>query len=157
MGRSFLQIVDIGHFNMKLNGRWFPQIVERDSGNLYPIYLFFIPLFWFLMTRGGGGGGRGWYQKRICQEQNCCVSFWTCWREISGDRVALFPYCSCIRIAAQRLKVSYPWIPCNGPKNLPLPCCASSDLLPYMYFPHVHVCDFTFDFACDLDERIYNQ
>ena len=23
---------------MKLNGRWFPQIVDRDSGNLYPIY-----------------------------------------------------------------------------------------------------------------------
>ena len=23
---------------MKLNRRWFPQIVEKDSGNLYPIY-----------------------------------------------------------------------------------------------------------------------
>ena len=23
---------------MKLNGRWFPQIVDRDSGNLYLIY-----------------------------------------------------------------------------------------------------------------------
>ena len=23
---------------MKLNGRWFPQIVDQDSGNLYPIY-----------------------------------------------------------------------------------------------------------------------
>ena len=34
---GFLQIVDIGNFNMKLNGRWFPQIVDRDSGNLYPI------------------------------------------------------------------------------------------------------------------------
>ena len=33
-GRWFLQIVDIGNFNMKLSGRWFPQIV--DSGNLYP-------------------------------------------------------------------------------------------------------------------------
>ena len=32
------QIVDIGNFNMKLNARWFPQIVDRDSGNLYPIY-----------------------------------------------------------------------------------------------------------------------
>ena len=38
-GRWFLQIVDIGNFNMKLNGRWFPQIVDRDSGNLYPIYI----------------------------------------------------------------------------------------------------------------------
>ena len=34
-----LGIVDIGNFNMKLNGRWFPQIVDRDSGNLYPIYI----------------------------------------------------------------------------------------------------------------------
>ena len=28
-GRWFLQIVDIGNFNMKLNGRWFPQIVDQ--------------------------------------------------------------------------------------------------------------------------------
>ena len=28
----------IGNFNMKLNGRWSPQIVDRDSGNQYPIY-----------------------------------------------------------------------------------------------------------------------
>ena len=33
----FLQIVDIGNFDMKLNGMWFFQIVDRDSGNLYPI------------------------------------------------------------------------------------------------------------------------
>ena len=25
---------------MKLTGRWFPQIVDRDSGNLYPIYMY---------------------------------------------------------------------------------------------------------------------
>ena len=64
-GRWFLQIVDIhvGNFNMKLTGRWFPQIVVRDSGNLYPIYIY---------------------------NKNCGVSFWTCSREISGDRVALF-------------------------------------------------------------------
>ena len=38
--RWFIQIVDIHvvNFNMKLTGRWFPQIVDRDSGNLYPIY-----------------------------------------------------------------------------------------------------------------------
>ena len=41
-GRWFLQIVDIGNFNMKLNGRWFPQIVDRDSGNLYPIYIYIV-------------------------------------------------------------------------------------------------------------------
>ena len=27
---------------MKLNARWFPQIVDRDSGNLYQIYIFTI-------------------------------------------------------------------------------------------------------------------
>ena len=39
--RWFLQIIDIHawNFNMKLTGRWFPQIVDRDSGNLYPIYI----------------------------------------------------------------------------------------------------------------------
>ena len=25
---------------MKLTGRWFPQIVDMDSGNLYPIYIY---------------------------------------------------------------------------------------------------------------------
>ena len=25
---------------MKLAGRWFPQIVDRDSENLYPIYIY---------------------------------------------------------------------------------------------------------------------
>ena len=64
-GRWFLQIVDIhvGNFNMKLTGTWFPQIVDMDSGNLYPIYIY---------------------------NKNCGVSLWTCSREISGDRVALF-------------------------------------------------------------------
>ena len=48
---------------MKLIERWFPQIVDRDSGNLYPIYIY---------------------------SKNCGVSFRTCSREISGERVALF-------------------------------------------------------------------
>ena len=41
MGGGFSKIVDIheGNFNMKLTGRWFPQIVDRDSGDLYPIYI----------------------------------------------------------------------------------------------------------------------
>ena len=30
---------NVGNLNMKLTGRWFPQIVDRDSGNLYPIYI----------------------------------------------------------------------------------------------------------------------
>ena len=40
---------------MKLSGRWFPQMVDRDSGNLYPLcppYLCFDP-------KGGGGVGVG--------------------------------------------------------------------------------------------------
>ena len=42
-GRWFLQVdIHVGNFNMKLTGRWFPQIVDRDSahGNLYPIYIY---------------------------------------------------------------------------------------------------------------------
>ena len=40
---------------MELYGRWFPQIVDRDSGNLYPIY----PLFTcsdIFDPKGGEGG-----------------------------------------------------------------------------------------------------
>ena len=33
-------IVDIADFNMKLNGRWFPKIVDRDSRNVYQIYIY---------------------------------------------------------------------------------------------------------------------
>ena len=29
---------------MKLTGRWFPQIVDRDSGNLCPIYIYIVVL-----------------------------------------------------------------------------------------------------------------
>ena len=37
-----------------LNGRWFLQIVERDSCNLYPLYLDSLVLILYL-KRGGGG------------------------------------------------------------------------------------------------------
>ena len=43
---------------MKLNGRWFPQIVDRDSGNLYPIYHPF-PCSDLLSQGCVGGGGWG--------------------------------------------------------------------------------------------------
>ena len=43
---------------MKLNGRWFPQIVDRDSGNLYPIYPPF-PCYDFLSQGWWGGVGGG--------------------------------------------------------------------------------------------------
>ena len=42
---------------MELNGRWFPQIVDRDSGNLYPIYILHSLVFSFDPK---GGGGVGW-------------------------------------------------------------------------------------------------
>ena len=32
--------IHVGNFNMKLTGRWFPQIVDRDSGNLYPMHVY---------------------------------------------------------------------------------------------------------------------
>ena len=51
-GGGLILIVDIlvGNLNMKLTGRWFPQIVDRDSGNLYPA------------GADPGGGGQG-FQK----------------------------------------------------------------------------------------------
>ena len=45
----------LSHFTYWLNGRWFLQIVERDSWNLYPLSS--IPLFWFCISNVGGGGG----------------------------------------------------------------------------------------------------
>ena len=33
--------IHVGNFNMKLTGRWFPQIVDRDSGN-WCIYIQYI-------------------------------------------------------------------------------------------------------------------
>ena len=66
MGEVVSLDIHVGNLNMKLTGRWFPQIVDRDSGNLYPIYIY---------------------------TKNCGVSFGTCSREISGDRVALFLFC----------------------------------------------------------------
>ena len=68
-GRWFLNIVNmhVGNFDMKLTGRWFPQIVDRDG--TVGIYIQYI------------------YNK------NCGVSFWTCSREISGDRVSLLYVC----------------------------------------------------------------
>ena len=49
----------IGNFNMKLNGRWFPQIVDHvdmDSGNLYIQYI--IPKFVVLASEPVGGRSR---------------------------------------------------------------------------------------------------
>ena len=46
---------------MKLNGRWFPQIVDRDSGNLCPIYPpFNCSDFCIPMVGGVVGGGGDW-------------------------------------------------------------------------------------------------
>ena len=42
-------------FTYWLNGRWFLQIVERDSWNLYPLYPLF-PCSDFVSQMWGGGG-----------------------------------------------------------------------------------------------------
>ena len=42
---------------LHLNGRWFLQIVDRDSGNLYPIYPLFPCSDIFISNVGWGGGG----------------------------------------------------------------------------------------------------
>ena len=42
-----------------LNGRWFSQIVDRDSGNLYPIFYPLFPCSDFYLKCGGGVGGWG--------------------------------------------------------------------------------------------------
>ena len=61
---------------------WF-DLISCSSGILYK-YIWAVSgrATWHMSTGGGGGGG-------VCGV--CGVSFWTCWREISGDRVALFP------------------------------------------------------------------
>ena len=43
-------------FTYWLNGRWFLQIVDRDSWNLYPLYPRF-PCSDFVSQMWGGGGG----------------------------------------------------------------------------------------------------
>ena len=58
------QIVDIGNFSMKLNGRCFSQI------GIVGVYIQYIYIY--------------------INKQKWGVSFWTCWREISGNRVAVF-------------------------------------------------------------------
>ena len=44
-------------FTYWLNGRWFLQIVDRDSGNLYPLF----PCSDFYLKCGGGLGGGGYF------------------------------------------------------------------------------------------------
>ena len=62
---------------MKLNERWFPQIVDRDSGNLYPIYPPF-PCSDFY-PKGGGGGVFFFLQKHFFVFSliviGCCLNF----------------------------------------------------------------------------------
>ena len=52
-GRWFLQMVDIGTFNMKLNGRWFPQVVDSTVG-IYIQYIIHSLVLIFDPKRGGG-------------------------------------------------------------------------------------------------------
>ena len=51
---------------MKLTGRWFPQIVDRDSGNLYPIYIYGITKIVVLVSEPVRGRSRA-------TELPCCI------------------------------------------------------------------------------------
>ena len=50
--RWFLQIIDIhvhvGNFNMKLTGRWFSQIVDREGGKVYIQYIYITKIVVFV-------------------------------------------------------------------------------------------------------------
>ena len=46
-------------FTYWLNGRWFLQIVDWDSGNLYPIILYSLVLIFYLKCGGDLGVGVG--------------------------------------------------------------------------------------------------
>ena len=56
MGGGFSKYL-IENLNMELNGRWFPQIVDRDCRNLYPYILHSIVLIFDPKCGGVGGGG----------------------------------------------------------------------------------------------------
>ena len=105
----FYAVFNINKYNIEkfpftywLNGRWFLQIVDRDSGNLYPIYPLF-PCFDFVSQMWGwlGEGGvvffsyfmlfvtfleKNWeIQKQIFVEKNNYFSFivfmfFLCWK-----------------------------------------------------------------------------
>ena len=65
-------------FTYWLNGRWFLQIVDRDSGNLYPIYpLFPCSDFFISNVRGGGNVFLAFYAiSNISREK---MFFWFLW------------------------------------------------------------------------------
>ena len=88
-------------FTYWLNGRWFLQIVERDSWNLYPLYpLFpcsdFVSQMWGWFGGGGGGGGvmffshfmlfptflekKIWGYKTIISHLMFSSCFFVCWK-----------------------------------------------------------------------------
>ena len=53
----FLGNIEKCPFTFWLNGRWFLQIVDRDSVNLYPIYSLFPKCYDFLSQMWGWFGG----------------------------------------------------------------------------------------------------
>ena len=100
-------------FTYWLNGRWFLQIVDGDSGNLYILYslvlIFFLKcgggvmfflhfmLFQTFLEKQNSGNKKNIYNLKKLKKNffwflwgGDGVGFWTCWREISSDRVAFF-------------------------------------------------------------------
>ena len=84
-------------FTYWLNGRWFLQIVERDSWNLYPLYPL-CPCSDFVSQMGGGG----------C---NVFLTFFTYWlngrwflqivERDSWNLYPLYPLCPCSDFVSQ--------------------------------------------------------
>ena len=60
---------------MWLNGRCFRQIVNRDSGNLYPTSLLFPSNIIFVYPKAGGGGGEKYTEIRGGGGKNKNISF----------------------------------------------------------------------------------
>ena len=78
--RAFYHEIEKFPFTYWLNGRWFVQIVDIHVGN---------EVNWKVVSPDSTVGI---YIQHI-YNKNCGVSFWTCSREISGDRVALLYIC----------------------------------------------------------------
>ena len=74
----FLGNIEKCPFTYWLNGRWFLQIVNREFEH---------EVKWKVVSQIVDIGRVGIYIQYI--NKNCGVSFWTCWCEISGNRVTL--------------------------------------------------------------------
>ena len=63
---------------MKLNGMWFPQILDRDSRNLYPIYIYIYIyiLYRIVVLASEAVGGRSRATELPCFLRNILYPIW---------------------------------------------------------------------------------